>query len=73
MENKRNIEAEDWRNGGAVAGVSWWLLRSPAVRGMDGWNGALGSAALGNLAGLLSYHTWGHCIDNRGMAEDAGF
>jgi hypothetical protein len=59
MENKGQLETDDWTYGGmAVAAVGWM------VRGMPmGWRGGVGAAGWGSVGGMFGYMAWRHGIN----------
>lgn len=54
LENKGQLETDDWTYGGMLAGLAATaLLRRPV-----GWAAALGSVGAGSVAGTLGYMGW---------------
>lgn len=59
MENKGQLETDDWTYGAmGLAAVGW------AARGMPmGWKGALGAMGWGSVGGMFGYMAWRHGVN----------
>lgn len=63
LENKGQVEVDDWMGLGAVAGLGATLVRGPGRyggMGALGWRGVVGGAGIGGLVGMLGYLGYRH-------------
>lgn len=68
LENKGQVEVDDWSLGGAILGAGVVSLRTEA--GKLGWRTALGGVGLGSMAGVGGYMVWRHGIKGGKWEED---
>lgn len=61
LENKGQVEVDDWSLGGALLGVAAVAFSDRGIRGL-GWRGVLGGAGIGSLVGTGGYMIWRHGI-----------
>ena len=67
MQNKGQLECDDWSYGGAAAGIGAAAL-SGALKAA-GWKAAVGAAGAGSVAGTVGYMAWRYGIKG-GKFED---
>lgn len=58
LENKSQVEVDDWSYGGAVLGAAAATLAKTNL----GWKGFLGGTGLGSLVGVCGYMVYRHGI-----------
>lgn len=58
MENKGQLETDDWTYGGMAAGLAATVLLKRPV----GWVAALGSVGTGSVVSTLGYMAWRYGI-----------
>lgn len=56
LENKGQVEVDDWSYGGAIMGAAATVF----ARTNMGWRGFLGGTGLGSLVGVGGYMVWKH-------------
>jgi hypothetical protein len=66
LENKGQVEVDDWGYGGAVLGTAAAIF----ARTNMGWRGVLGGAGLGSLVGVGGYMVYRHGIKGGKWEED---
>jgi hypothetical protein len=68
LENKGQVECDDWTYGGMAAG-----LAAAAVRGKGlGWSGVIGSIGAGSLLGMMGYLGWRYGLKGGKWDDDKG-
>jgi hypothetical protein len=68
LENKGQVECDDWGYSGAVLGAAATYFSGSIQR--LGWRGFLGGTGLGSLAGVSGYMIWRHGINGGKWEED---
>jgi hypothetical protein len=58
LENKGQVEVDNWTYGGMAAGLAVSVARANSL----GWRGAIGSVGAGSLLGMMGYMGWRHGI-----------
>lgn len=58
LENKGQVEVDDWTYGGMAAGLAVSVARGKSL----GWRGAIGGVGAGSLLGMMGYMGWRHGI-----------
>jgi len=58
LENKGQVECDDWTYGGMALGA----IASVTKRGASGWKGAIGKFGAGGVLGMFLYVGWRHGI-----------
>ncbi|KUJ06749.1 uncharacterized protein LY89DRAFT_692348 [Mollisia scopiformis] len=58
IENKGQVECDDWTYPGMTAGAVAFALRGQCL----GWMGAVGSIGLGSVGGMMGYMGWRHGV-----------
>jgi len=66
LENKGQLECDDWTYGGMVGGAV-----VAAVRRNLGWRGAVGMVGAGSLVGMMGYMGWRHGVKGGKWEEDS--
>jgi hypothetical protein len=66
LENKGQVEVDDWSYGGAVLGAAAATLAGTNM----GWRGVLGGTGLGSLVGVGGYMVYRHGIKGGKWEED---
>jgi hypothetical protein len=66
LENKGQVEVDDWSYGGAVMGAA----AAVTARTKLGWRGYLGGMGLGSLVGVGGYMVWRHGVNGGKWGED---
>lgn len=70
LENKGQVEVDDWSLGGAAAGVAGVaLVGSKSMIKASVWKSTLGGLGIGSLLGVGGYMVWRHGINN-GKRDD---
>jgi hypothetical protein len=64
LENKGQIECDDWTYAGMAVG-----LLGTAGRGL-GWRGVVGGAGVGSVVGMLGYMGWRHGVKEGKFEEE---
>ena len=68
LENKGQVEVDDWGYGGAVLGAAGTYLSGNVAR--LGWRGLLGGTGLGSVAGVGAYMVWRSAGKGGKLEED---
>ncbi|KAK3196065.1 hypothetical protein K4F52_000933 [Lecanicillium sp. MT-2017a] len=79
LENKGQVETDDWTYGGMAAAGGAALVTTvraggiplaerPAVAAM-GWRGILGATGLGSVGGMMGYLIWRHGVNGGKFSE----
>ncbi|KAH7264228.1 hypothetical protein FSOLCH5_010251 [Fusarium solani] len=66
MENKGQLETDDWTVVGAGVGAA---LGARAAEGL-GWRGAVGGLGLGTVGGMLGYMAWRYGVNGGKFPKD---
>ena len=66
LENKGQVEVDDWTYGGMAAG----LVTSVAKGRSLGWRGVIGSVGAGSLVGMMGYMGWRRGVKGGKWDED---
>ena len=69
LENKGQVECDDWTYPGMVAGLAG-VLGSGSGRAM-GWRGVVGGAGLGSVLGMVGYMGWRYGVKGGRFEEDS--
>lgn len=69
MENKGQVECDDFTYGGMLAGLG--AAASKSVR-RTGWVGILGSVGLGSTVGMVGYMGWRYGVNGGKFADSDG-
>jgi Protein of unknown function (DUF1757) len=70
LENRGQVELDDWSYGGAVLGAAGVLFSASGLNTL-GWRGALGGSGLGSLLGAGGYIVWRHGINGGKRGKEA--
>jgi hypothetical protein len=62
LENQGQLEVDDWSVGGVTLGLATIMLRGGVTRGL-GWQGVVGAAGLGSMAGIAGYMGWRYGVN----------
>lgn len=67
LENKGQVECDDFAAGGAVVGLlgAGWGMRGVGL----GWRGVVGGAGVGSLVGVMGYMGWRYGVKRRQWEE----
>ncbi|EON97690.1 hypothetical protein UCRPA7_6936 [Phaeoacremonium minimum UCRPA7] len=57
LENKGQLETDDWTYGGALVGLGSAALAKGGLAAL-GWKGVVGAAGTGTVAGTVGYMVW---------------
>jgi hypothetical protein len=68
LENRGQVELDDWSYGGAVLGAARGLFSAPGASSL-GWRRVLGATGLGSLIGAGGYMVWRHGINGGKWGE----
>ncbi|OAA75624.1 hypothetical protein LEL_07612 [Akanthomyces lecanii RCEF 1005] len=77
MENRGQLETDDWTYGGMGAATAAALLvmaraggeaKKPAVA-VVGWRGVVGAAGLGSVGGMMGYLGWRYAVNGGKFSE----
>lgn len=66
MENRTQLECDDYTYGLMGAGVGAWALKG----GILGWKGAMGALGLGSIAGMVVHMGWRHGVNGGKYADE---
>ncbi|KAL0943700.1 uncharacterized protein CTRU02_201587 [Colletotrichum truncatum] len=74
MENRGQLETDDWTYGGAAAGlVAFGVWQRAAAKGaaVGGWRVVAGAAGLGSVVGTVGYMVWRYGVHSGKFPEYA--
>jgi hypothetical protein len=68
LENKGQVEVDDWSLGGTIAGLAG--VYGSGVARRAGWRAVVGGAGVGSLVGVGGYMAWRYGVKGGKYEED---